>query len=103
LPSPITVLYELSRLPDDAFDQAMADGKIHPGTTHKDAAALVHQSKVQLILNKIENDIEELIEVAADQIDDDCRKFARHLSDELFTWAEHGRPKNEEMEATAKL
>jgi hypothetical protein len=33
------------RLSDDDFHQAMAEGKIHPGTTRKEAAALGKSSQ----------------------------------------------------------
>jgi hypothetical protein len=39
LPSALSTLYALSQLSDEAFHQAIAEGKIHPGTTSKAAAA----------------------------------------------------------------
>jgi len=87
LPSPVSVLYELSRLPDDVFDQAIADGKINPTTTRQEAVAL-GTKRAAAILTRIEDHIIELNEVTPDQIDDDCRKRARKLGEQLFAWAQ---------------
>jgi hypothetical protein len=100
LPSAVSTLYELSKLSDDDFHQAMAEGKIHPGTTRKEAAALGGKIQpdpepkrpkpplVTIILIEIEDNIAELIhKVPQESIDNDARKRARSLGEQLIVWS----------------
>jgi hypothetical protein len=88
LPSPVSVLYELSRLSDDEFYQAMAAGKIHPEMTHKEAAALAQTSQTlaNTILGEIADAIDRLEEVQHDVINTEIKKWCRDLADRLITW-----------------
>jgi hypothetical protein len=47
LPDSITVLNEIAALPLPVIEQALADGKIHPGTSRLDAQDLVDQHRVK--------------------------------------------------------
>ena len=40
LPPAWTILYQLSQLPETTLKAALADGRIHPGMSRKDAIAL---------------------------------------------------------------
>ena len=47
LPPAVSTLYELSKLPDDEFGQAMADGTISPEMTCKQATAVVNGARIK--------------------------------------------------------
>jgi hypothetical protein len=96
LPADYSTLYELAKLSDEEIDQAVAEGKIHPDTTRKQAAALGKSSEkirspnqnpakpkpllVDVILGEIEERIDVLTKaVRQDQIRIDLTEFKQRV------------------------